>query len=115
MDMELDDDTWIATVAVDSIDPDYPSMVKLDQVEIALCRTEDGVFALGNICTHAFARLSDGHVEEGQVFCPLHMGSFDLRTGAAVAAPCYDPVKSYATKVENGTVFVCPIERPLAV
>lgn len=105
---------WVATVALDDIDPDYPVMATVGGTEVAICRSDDEAFAVGNICSHAFARLSDGHVEDGQVFCPLHNGSFDVRTGAAVAAPCYEPVLSYPAKVENGTVFVWSLPRPIS-
>ena len=106
---------WVATgVSPDSIDPEYPVMAQLGEVEVVLCRVDDEVFALGNICTHAFARLSDGFQDGTQVFCPLHQGSFDVRTGAAVAAPCFEPVPSYPVRVEDGSVWVCPVARPLA-
>lgn len=106
-------DDWIATVAVESIDPEYPVMARLGEVEVALCRVDDDVFAIGNICTHAFARLSDGFQEGAEVFCPLHQGSFDVRTGAAIAAPCHEPVRSYPTRVEDGIVHVCPVARAM--
>jgi len=101
-----DGSDWVATIAADTIDPDYPSMATLGDVEVALCRVDGEVFAIGNICTHAYARLSDGFVEGCEVFCPLHQGSFDVRTGEAIASPCYEPVASYATKVEGGVVYV---------
>jgi nitrite reductase/ring-hydroxylating ferredoxin subunit len=97
---------WVATIAADTIDADYPSMATVGEVEVALCRVGGEVFAIGNICTHAYARLSDGFVEGCEVFCPLHQGSFDVRTGEAVSSPCYEPVASYATKVEDGIVYV---------
>lgn len=106
--------SWIATMQAADIDSDFPSMVTVDDVEMVLCRSDDGFFALGNICSHAYARLSDGHTEGNQIFCPLHQGSFDIRTGEAIASPCYEPVASYPTKVEDGVVFVCPAARAAA-
>jgi nitrite reductase/ring-hydroxylating ferredoxin subunit len=112
--MSGDTNNWIATVAADTIDPEFPVRAMIgDDVEVALCRVEDEVFAVGNICTHAFARLSDGFQEGSEVFCPLHQGSFDVRTGAAIAAPCHEPIASYPTRIENGIVLVCPVARPL--
>ncbi|WP_298163267.1 non-heme iron oxygenase ferredoxin subunit [Brevundimonas sp.] len=102
---------WVPTITLNSIDDEYPSMVKIGDLELVVCRVDDEAFSLGNICSHAFARLSDGVVEGDQVFCPLHQGSFDLRTGAAVAAPCHVAVKSYPTRVEDGVVYVLPQAR----
>src|SRR5690606_19642371 len=41
----------------------------------AVCATSD-------ICTHEYARLSEGWLEGGTVVCPLHGGRFDVQTGA---------------------------------
>lgn len=97
---------WVEAVSLDSIDPEYPSMFRVGEREMVLCRVDDEVFSLANICSHAFARLSDGHVEGFQVFCPLHQGSFDVRTGAAVAAPCHAPIVAYPARVQDGMVYV---------
>jgi nitrite reductase/ring-hydroxylating ferredoxin subunit len=102
----LQTDPWVAVASLSEIDPDYPTMTTVGAVEIALCRVGEHVFAVNNICSHAYARLSDGFVEQYQVFCTLHQGSFDIRTGCAVAAPCYDPIATYSTMIKNGTVYV---------
>lgn len=106
------DGDWVPTLRMEDVDSEFPSMVTVGDVEMVLCRSDDGFFALGNICSHAYARLSDGHTEGNQVFCPLHMGSFDIRTGEAVASPCYEPIATYPTKVDGGIVFVCPAANP---
>jgi len=106
------DGGWVPTLPVEEIDSEFPSMVTADGVEMVLCRSDGGFFALGNICSHAYARLSDGHTEGNQVFCPIHMGSFDIRTGEAIASPCYEPIATYPTRVDGGIVFVCPVANP---
>ena len=97
---------WVAVGEMSAIDPDYPVMATVGEIELVVCRVGDEAFALGNICTHAYARLSDGHVEDEQVFCPLHQGSFNLRTGEAVALPCYEPIATFPTRVEGDTILV---------
>ncbi len=47
------------------------------------------------MCTHAYARLSDGWLDRSEIECPLHAGRFDVKTGAATAPPCVDPIKTY--------------------
>lgn len=73
---------------------------------IALCRSGGAFHAVHNVCTHQFALLSDGYVEEGCIECPLHQGRFDLKTGAPLCAPVTQPVRVYPVKVEDGKVFV---------
>ena len=71
-----------------------------DAVERVAARSRstncDGeIFATDNICTHAYAKLSDGWIERGEIECPLHAGRFDIRTGKATAPPCADDLKTY--------------------
>ncbi len=73
---------------------------------IAVCRSGGALYALDNVCTHQFALLSDGYVEDGYIECPLHQGRFDLKTGAPLCAPVTQPVRVYPVKSENGAVYV---------
>jgi naphthalene 1,2-dioxygenase ferredoxin component len=74
--------------------------------EIALYDIEGVVFATDDICTHAYAKLSDGWFDKGEIECPLHAGRFDARTGKATAPPCVDDLKTYPTRVEGGDIQV---------
>lgn len=73
---------------------------------IAIFRQGEEIFALHDLCTHGAARLSDGWVEGGEVECPLHQGTFDIRTGAACKAPCSEPVRAYPIRIVGGRVEV---------
>lgn len=59
-----------------------------------------------NVCTHAFALLTDGWLEEGVIECPLHAGRFDVRTGAAMCAPVDKDLATYKVRVEGADVLV---------
>ena len=74
--------------------------------ELALYDIEGQVFATDDICTHAYAKLSDGWFDKGEIECPLHAGRFDARTGKATAPPCVDDIKTYPTRVEGGEIQV---------
>ena len=64
------------------------------------------LYALDNICTHQFAVLSEGYVEDGCIECPLHQGRFSLATGAPLAPPVTEPVRVYPVRTEAGKVYV---------
>src|SRR5689334_17629747 len=74
--------------------------------QIALCRSGGTVHAIGDVCTHQYALLSEGYVEDGCIECPLHQGKFALRTGAPLAPPVTQPVRVYALRNEAGKLDV---------
>ncbi len=80
--------------------------VLADGQAIAVFRLGDDLFALKDLCTHGAARLSDGWVEDGCVECPLHQGTFDIRTGAACQAPATEAVRRFPVRVTAGRVEV---------
>lgn len=100
------DGEWVTVAEVAELDPEFPILVRIGEVELAVGEAEAKPFAVANICSHAFARLSDGMVEGREIFCPLHQGSFDVRTGEAVAAPCTEPIRAYRVKVVGDAVMV---------
>ena len=71
---------------------------------IAVYNLDGAFYATEDTCTHGEASLADGEVVNGRVVCPLHMGSFDIRTGAAIAAPCFVPIKTFFVDVVDGEV-----------
>ena len=73
---------------------------------IALFKMEDGIYALDDICSHEFSRLSEGDVWDGEVYCPKHGSRFNIKTGGVTGLPAFKPVRSYPVKVENGEVVV---------
>ncbi len=73
---------------------------------LALFRLEDGIYALDDVCSHEYSRLSEGEVWEGQVYCPKHGSRFDIRTGAVQGLPATDPVRAWPVKVEEGGIWV---------
>lgn len=74
--------------------------------DIVLYLQDGAVYATDNLCTHGQARLCDGFLEGHEIECPFHQGRFDIRTGAATAAPCVDAVRTWPVKVEGGRVYL---------
>lgn len=72
--------------------------------EVVVCRTKSGVFALDNICTHAFARLSEGRLRGTRIMCPLHGASFDVRDGRVLGAPATQALATFAVRHEGDRI-----------
>lgn len=100
-------ENWTDVAAVDALGEDETLDVEVGGRAVCLYRLPDGVFATGGICTHGEARLADGYiVDDALIECPLHEGSFDIRSGAAVGAPCTQPIKTFAVLIKDGRIHV---------
>jgi len=74
--------------------------------EILLCRTKQGIYALDNICTHAYARLNEGRLRGTRVICPLHGASFDVRDGRVLGAPAAQPLLTHAVNIIDDRIEI---------
>jgi len=80
--------------------------VEIDGRSIIVCHTGDGWHALDNVCTHAYAKMSEGRIRGFRLICPLHGASFDCRTGAVLGAPAVIPLKTYPVRIIKDHVEV---------
>jgi nitrite reductase/ring-hydroxylating ferredoxin subunit len=98
---------WVRVASVKDVAEGEVIGVKAQGKDIALYHLEGGEFrATDNLCTHEFARLSDGWLEENEIECPLHAGKFDVRTGEALCAPVESPLRVYRVQVSGEDVLV---------
>jgi 3-phenylpropionate/trans-cinnamate dioxygenase ferredoxin subunit len=91
--------------ALAELSSDVPLRVELDDLEVAVVKVGDEVFAIEDICSHADFPLSDGEVEDCTIECALHGSRFDLRTGKPTGPPANRPVPVYPTSVIDGDVY----------
>ena len=75
-------------------------------LQLALYEVEGQLYCTDNVCTHAFALLTDGWLEDFLIECPLHAGQFDIRTGCGNGPPIDRPVRTYPIRVTDGVVEV---------
>lgn len=73
---------------------------------VLLARVGDNWFAVGAKCTHYSASLAEGLLVGETVRCPWHHACFDLRNGAAIAAPALNDLGSYEVLVQDGLIRV---------
>lgn len=105
---ESADSPWIDAARLDSVPVGRVLGCSLRGHEIALCRLDDGsLHAVGNLCTHEHARLSDGWLMDGILACPFHGGQFDVRTGVGVCGPVERPLPVYEVQLHEGRVRIC--------
>jgi len=74
--------------------------------DIVVCNSKQGWFALDNVCTHAYARLSEGRLRGCRLVCPLHGASFDVRDGSVLGLPANAPLTVHRLRIEDGRIEV---------
>jgi nitrite reductase/ring-hydroxylating ferredoxin subunit len=97
---------WHEVAELAQLDPDFPTGVTVDGHEIGIFLSEGQVYALENVCPHAFALLSQGFQEDGTIECPLHAAKFDIATGKCLSEIGQRDLKVFPIKVEGGRVCV---------
>jgi len=98
---------WTEVAKADEVPEDGTFRTFLGSEPICLYNTGGAIYATHDTCTHGQASLSEGFIIEEQLIeCPLHQGSFDIRSGQAVGLPCKEPIRVYPVKVQQGVVFL---------
>ena len=98
--------------ALADLKPGVPLRVELDELDVAVVLTDDEVFAIEDVCSHAEVPLSEGEVSGCTIECELHGSRFDLRTGKPTGPPATLPVSVFETTVVDGDVFA-DLDTPL--
>ena len=91
----------------------------IDERQIVIFHLDDGFFATQRRCTHAFAPLENGVVENGKVRCPWHRAEFDIKTGDVARWASFPPgvqlmnifrskkpLQTYPVKIEGEDIQV---------
>lgn len=72
---------------------------------IAVFNIEGELYAIEDQCTHDALEMASGELDGHELICPWHGARFDLRTGAALCAPAYEPVATFPVKEEHGAIW----------
>ena len=97
---------WVRLVAAGDVTEGDVQRCDVGKSCIALFNLGGRFYATSDICTHAYAHLSDGYLDGETIECPLHQGLFHIPTGRAMAPPVTENLRTYPVRVEDGEVYV---------
>lgn len=94
---------WTRLAHIAEVLPGERMTAWVDDLPILLVNIDGDYFAVEDKCTHEDFELSAGPVDAGtaSIECVLHGARFDLKTGEALCAPAYTPVRAFPLKVED--------------
>ncbi len=89
------------------IKPGELAAFDVEGVRIAGANANGRYFAIDDTCTHEQCSLAgEGTLEGTVVTCGCHGAQFDVTSGAVLAPPAPEPVKSYPLRVDNGNLVL---------
>ena len=98
--------TWHEVACLSDLVPDRALAVRIGDKEIAVAKVEGELHAFSNVCTHAYALLSDGFLEDHVIVCPLHEAEFCVKTGKALRLPATIDLQVFPVRVEAERILV---------
>ena len=114
---KVEDDAWIELGPLDKYEPGVPTLREFTRTSVngwersaipygAFVVRGDAANArvFSNVCTHLGCRVS-WHADVQHYISPCHDGHFDL-SGGNISGPPPRPLDEYATKVEQGKLFI---------
>lgn len=91
---------------ISEVPPGTKKAVEVSGRSILICHSNDRLYAVSNICSHAQERLECGRMSRGWIACPVHGARFDLATGRAINPPAKQPIATYEIRVVDGWIEV---------
>jgi len=73
---------------------------------LALCNVGGTIYAIDDTCTHDDGPLGAGRLDGHAIECPRHGARFDVRDGRVLRMPAAFPVRTYPTRVIDGSIQV---------
>lgn len=73
---------------------------------LAIYNVNAKIYATTDICSHHHCLLTGGTLSQTTVECPCHGGKFDMTTGAVLALPPIEPIKTYPVRVIGNNIEV---------
>ena len=97
---------YIQVVDTTDIELNHSVSVNVKGKNILICNTEEGFFAVQDMCTHALIPLCGGLIQGTLISCPLHGAVFNLKTGEVMAPPAFEDLDTFMLKIEGTSISV---------
>ncbi len=99
---------FVKVAQAEELSPGQMKMVEVGDEQVLLANVDGAIYACADICSHAYASLSEGDLNGAEVQCPLHGGSFNVITGEPMSVPAEDKIKTYEVRIAGPDVLLGP-------
>lgn len=105
--LEMQGTRWVKVGELGELPKGSMTCVEPDGTPIAIYHLQDGsLWATEAVCSHQYALLTDGILEDDLVECPLHAAQFNVKTGKALSEPAEIDLKTYEVRLDGMDIFL---------
>jgi anthranilate 1,2-dioxygenase ferredoxin component len=105
-------ESWHPLIAEDEFPEDGKLAAKIAGWFVLVAKTDEGLHAVNDRCTHQAALLSGGRIRRGAVMCPLHGARFEMATGRCIGGT-YRDLRTFDLRTQDGQIEIkVPDEEP---
>ncbi len=98
--------TFVKVATVDQVPAGAMLGVDVEGRQVVVCNVDGEFYAVRDECTHENYPLSEGELAGHRLTCMLHGACFDVKTGAVLAAPAYEPLQSFEVRVDGQDILI---------
>jgi 3-phenylpropionate/trans-cinnamate dioxygenase ferredoxin component len=97
---------WRCAGELAQLSEDDPIEYRFDGVEVGIFKLGEQIYALENVCPHAYALLTQGFIDGETVECPLHEAVFHIPSGKCLKEPGGRDLKTYAVRLAGEEIQI---------
>ncbi len=101
-------ENFVKVAQTGDLSPGQMKLVEIGDERILLTNLGGEYHAVAEVCSHAFAPLSEGDLTDEEVECPLHGSVFNVKSGEVLSPPAAEALTVYTVRVEGSDILVGP-------
>lgn len=86
--------------------PGSKRLIDIEGRAVAIFNVDGSFYCIDDMCTHDGGPLAEGELHGCEITCPRHGARFDMRTGAALCMPAFEPVRAHEVMLRAGELLV---------
>lgn len=99
--------TWVVAGSAADVPPGgFAKFETDDGLAVAVFNVAGNFYAIEDLCSHEDEALTSGKFCGEEITCWRHGARFNVKTGAALSAPAYEPVATFPARLNDGRIEV---------
>ena len=97
---------FVKVAEVGELSPGEMKVVDVGEEQVLVLNVGGNFYACDDICSHAYASLSEGDLNGEEVECPLHGSAFNVITGDVLTPPADENIRVFEVRIDGQDILV---------